>query len=194
LGAARLFGLIGKGTAGLTTRATDYLKPDSEDAKTRAIMEAITSVPAYTEMIQKFQGKKLNADLVANGFEKSLKITSVGAKICAKTFQSSLKFAGLLSEDGVVKTPGSSSLVPPPVIPPAGSEEVVQEPNGNGTEGKPGDDSPKTQSHVLYLDRDKKRKFAVTAPITVSKAELARINGWLGFTLIVDEQPGNEVV
>lgn len=43
-----------------------------------------------------------------------------------------------------------------------------------------------TQKHTLYLDKQKRRKFQMTAPLTVNSAELERIKSWLGFTIIVE--------
>jgi hypothetical protein len=44
-----------------------------------------------------------------------------------------------------------------------------------------------SQSHTLFLDGSKKRKFTISAPLIVTGAELERIKKWLEVTLIVQD-------
>jgi hypothetical protein len=48
--------------------------------------------------------------------------------------------------------------------------------------------NPHSQHH-LYLDRWKFRGVFVTAPTTVTKAEMERIKGWMDTLFIIDEEP-----
>jgi hypothetical protein len=182
--AARLFGLISKSGPDLTAQATAYLKPDDEDAAVNALVASIRGIPAYAEAVQKYDGKKLNLELIANGFETKLKVTNVGAKICAKVFEQSMRFAGFLAADGIVKVQPSSQVSNKPI---ATSDDphasVAQaENNGNGPQTE-------TQTHTLYLNKNKLRKFTVTAPLDLDQSELDRITGWLGFTFLVEQPP-----
>ncbi len=43
--------------------------------------------------------------------------------------------------------------------------------------------------HRLYLDRWKFRGVYVTAPTTVTKAEMERIKGWMETLFIIEDEP-----
>jgi len=189
--AARLFGFLGKNGPALTARATDFLKPSADDARTKALTEAIKGIVPYSELISKLEGKKVNLELISNGFEKKLNISSVAAKICARVFEKSLRFAGFLGSDDIVLSKLGGAV---PAL-------KGQDPDGDHEEEEHEDDDKngEKQTHTLYLGTDKSRKFIVTAPLDVSQAELARINGWLKFTLLVDQpsvpaKPGEQSI
>jgi hypothetical protein len=181
--ASRHFGLLSKSGADLTVRVKDYLKPDSEGADKRALIEAILGIPRYAEIVQKHDGKKLNTELVANGLSKALTLTDACANICAKAFISSLKFAGLLAPDMIVSA-GISEAAGNGALPhkELGKEEKNEVVLAESTE---------TQSHTIYLDKTKQRRFFVTAPIDISNAEIQRIKKWLDYALIVDVDKDN---
>src|ERR1700722_2823757 len=49
--AGRLFGLLSKTGAELTPRAKDVLKPDSDGAEKRALVDAVNAVAVYAETL-----------------------------------------------------------------------------------------------------------------------------------------------
>lgn len=185
--ASRHFGLLSKSGADLTVRIKDYLKPDSEGADRKALVDAILGVPRYAEIVQKHDGKKLNEELVANGFSKVLSLTDSCAKICAKAFISSLKFASLLTPDMTVSA-GIAAIEKSAMAAPKEREgkSVEHEERTSG-------DSNDVQTHTLYLDKTKTKKFTVTAPLAVTALEIKRIQKWIEVTLLIDsEEPEQE--
>src|SRR6266496_6524439 len=97
--ASRLFKMIEPQSARLTQLALDFVKPDSEDAKTRALREAIRSVPGYLPLLEKYSGTKLNDSTLANGITRISNLSDDCALICAKVFIESSRFAGELDVD-----------------------------------------------------------------------------------------------
>lgn len=193
LNAARVFGLISTTGAGLTKRATDYFKPQDEDAKPQALVSAILGIPYYAQLVEKWQGKKLNADLVKNAIASDKGLTDPAALACEKVFEDSLKFAGLLAPDRtVVNTPS-----PPPVVGEETPEDqkvggVVAPPPVGAKTAKETILSPDMQSQTLILDKANKTKtFTITAPISVTEAEYQRICSWLKFVMIVEDDNAN---
>jgi hypothetical protein len=176
LQAARHFGLLTKGGAELTTRSKDYLKPDFEGADRRALVDAIISIPPYAEMVQKLNGKKINRELEANGLSKTLNLTDSCAQTCAKTFESSLKFAGMLSSDLTVS---------------AGAPQSAPKPDAHGDE-KPGGEKPQEEAnqaqgyHNYTLPLINDRKVIIKAPLDITAQEIKRLQKWIEFTLQVD--------
>jgi hypothetical protein len=175
--AARLFGFLNSPKAELTKNATDYLKPDTEDARRNALTHAIMGIKTYADIVNAHIGKKINLQLITNKLEKdaALSISTACARICALTLDGSLKFAGFISADGTVSIPGGTPApANAPVTPPAKPKIDEQ-------------DDAESQSQTLYLDNFRKRKITVTAPFSVTKDELERIRVWLGVVLLVQE-------
>lgn len=175
MNAGRLFGLIAKPSgASLTPRGLDVLKPSREGAREDALRDAILEVPAYREQVTLLEGKKVNLVFVANAFARSLTVTPSCAQACARVFEFSLGSAGLVAADGTIRT----KRTPPEAIEPtptkAGQEKVTQA------------ESIDTQSHTLFLDKQKQRRFEISAPLEVSPAEFARIKRWLEAVLNVN--------
>jgi len=187
--AARLFGLM-EGSA-LTPAAIDYIKPHVEGTKAVVLLAAVNAIPAYRELINKYAGKKLNVGLVANSIEKENNLTATCATVCAKAFESSLAFAGLIAGDGSVQaaqdatqaTPSDSAISAPPA-PAKPAESPKPSKNGAAT--------PDTQEQSLFLDKDKERSFTFTGPLEISRTEFDRICRWLEFTMIIAEANGGE--
>jgi len=176
----RLFGLLTKSGAELTSRARDYLKPTTPGVDKKALSEAILSIQPYAIAVERFKGKKFNLDLIANGFNRDLNLTDECAAICARALESSLKFAGFLAADltvSVESTVAVNAKQPDP-------EKLGR---NEANPKKEVADDPETQTHTIYLDKTKQRKFEVTAPIDITAGELARAKGFLDFALIVDE-------
>lgn len=172
--AARLFGLLSKSGAELSVRATNYLKPDSEDAHRLALNDAILGIPLYAETIQKFAGKKLNVQLVANGFEKQLGITSACALTCAKVFESSLRQANFLNSEGLVSSSsanGASSNAAKPQAEQQAPEVRILETSG-----------PTKTYHLPLKDN---RQISITAPLDLTQQEITRLQKWVEVTLFL---------
>jgi hypothetical protein len=170
--------------AELTTRANDYLKPSIEGADKKALADAVMSIPAYAEIVQKLKGKKLNIALEANGLAKTLNLTDPCALVCAKTFESSLKFAGMLSADSTV----SGDQTAPIKV--SESNELPKIEKENEEEEKAV--SSDTQSHTLYLDKTKSKRFTVTAPLAITPAEIKRIQKWIEVTLLIESDESEQ--
>ena len=187
--AARLFGLLGKSGVELTTRATNYLKPDTEDAKPRALADAVSGIAPYNAAIQKFLAKKLNVGLVANGFEKEFGIDANCASICAHAFERSIKFAGFLSHDGVVQNPSAVPVDREEMVDEGEDESPPVDKQKDAQSSPDKNKSKNTQSHTIYLDTGKIRQLTVTAPLDITSAELTRVKSWMEFALIVAASP-----
>jgi len=184
MAASRLFKMIEPQSAKLTKLALDFVKPDSDDAKTSALREAMRSVPAYRPLLEKYGGTKLNAATLANGITRISNLTDDCALICAKVFIESSRFAGELDADYtllVQKNDGSSTQNA------ATTNETNQVASPPNTISADGD----LETHSLTLDASKKRRIILKAPPSVSPAELKRIQDWLSFQLLVQEQSPN---
>lgn len=184
---ARLFQFLGQPKPELTKLAKDYLKPDTDDGKLNALVKSIMGIKIYADLINSYNGKKINVDLLANKLEKddALSITNACAKVCATAFVESLKFAGFISGDGTVGIPTMTGVrisLPPQNDPPPNPPKPK-------TEDLPPDEDSQVQT--LYLDNKRRRKITIKAPFTVTKDELERIRAWLGFQLIIEEANQN---
>ena len=177
--AARLFGLIGLNGAAITKRANDYLKPDQEDAKSKALQDAISGIAYYSELIEKYRGRKLNPDLVKNAISKDFNLMEQAAASAAKAFSASLKFSGLLSADEIVGvgTPSVKTTETPPATPPTPTPSVLNAelPAGLGT-----------HTYELPLDKENKRKIRLNAPLDITDKEVKRVAKWIDATLLID--------
>lgn len=167
--------------ARLTQLALDYLKPDSDDAKTRALRDAVRSVPTYQPLLEKYSGTKLNAGTLANGIMRGSDLTDDCAVVCAKVFIESLRFAGELDADYTLLA--SRKNVGDNAAKAAATLEFGQVTLLSGSTAAEGN----METYSLTLDASKKRGVVVQAPPAVSPAELKRIQDWLSFQLLVQE-------
>jgi hypothetical protein len=176
--AARHFGLISSQGPELTKQALDYLKPDAEDAKSRALNNCIMGIPAFAELVQSHQGKRINLDIVANGFMRKFPLTKAGAALCARVFVSSVRTAGFLTQDQTIGTitpitpDGDSGDQPPPTVPPV-------KPGGQTPPALPG-------THTYELPLANQRKVTINAPIDITENEISRLKAWAEVTLLVE--------
>jgi len=183
--AARLFKLLGAEGASLTAQAVDYLRPDTEDAKSQALRNSILGTAAYEEIIQAHQAKRLNQEIIANGFMRRVPISRAGAILCAKAFISSLKFAGFLDGDGTLKRLSS--------VPKEERDQTTPERDDAGGGGNNGDGSKDAQGRSYSLVLDEHRSIVVRAPLSIKQSELKRLQDWLALQLLVvpDETPNS---
>jgi hypothetical protein len=174
--ASRLFKLLTAQGAELTKLALDYLKPDTEEAKARALSESASSIPGYLKLVEKHGGKRLNVAIIANGMARDFGLTDDCASICAKAFHSSLKFGGFLDgNDTLLGTSAQTSKQPDPQML-ARSPAVVPPETADAD----------LETYYLTLDARKNRRVIVKAPPSVSQQELKRIQDWLSFQLLVE--------
>jgi len=179
--AARLFQLLQAQGAAFTPLALDYFKPESNDAKSRALKKSVRSVASYQPLLDKYVGKKLVVDNIENAIARSTDLNDECALLCAKCFVQSLRFAGELDGDdvllatakavelGVIEQPATRTPIPPQAV--AGGE---------------------METCYLTLDASGKRRVIIQAPPAVTAAELKRIQDWLSFQLLITQNELNE--
>ena len=178
--AARLFGLLAAEGAALTHRAMDYLKPETDEAKDHSLRSAILGIQAFDDLVQVNQGKRLNPEIIGNGFMRKFAISQPAAAICAKAFIGSLKFAGFLEDDGSLKRFSSTAT------PSGNDEQPVEDTNKKLSAGVP-EMFTDQEEHHLFLDKEKTRKFTINSPLFLSRAEYDRICKWIKVALIVED-------
>jgi hypothetical protein len=176
--AARMFGLLSTQGPELTKRALDYLKPDTEDAKSKALNDSIMGIAAYSELVQSHQGKRLNLDIVANGFMRKFPLTKSGAGLCSRVFVNSVRTAGFMTPDGTIGAVTQSALNndsgDQPLVAP-----VANKPDTTAPANLPG-----THTHTLPLANQ--RKVTITAPLDITPNEISRLKAWAEVTLLVE--------
>lgn len=181
LGAARLFQLIHSQGAALTPLALDYFKPESDDAKSRALKKAVRSVALYQPLLEKYLGKKLVVGNIENAIARSSDLNDECALLCAKSFVYSLRFAGELDGDDVLRA--SARVTELQEAPQAAARHPV------ASELSVSDE---LENYYLTLDAGRKRRVIVQAPAAVTPAELKRIQDWLSFQLLIAENDQHE--
>jgi len=188
--AARLFNLLSQKTS-LTQEAINYIKPHDEGMKADVLKNAVQGIPAYADLIARYFGKKINVVLVANAIGKEFKLSDACAITCAKAFEASLLFAGMISPEGIVEANNNSIPKPPQPPTPDSNGSGAHRQNREDAALQPAptsSDGTNTQQHTIFLDKGKSRKFVINAPLEITRAEYDRICKWLEFTLIIVEQ------
>src|ERR1039458_5799221 len=175
--ASRMFGLLASQVPELTKRALDYLKPDTEDAKSRALNDSIMGIPAYSELVQTHQGKRINLDIVANGFMRKFPLTQAAAGLCARVFVNSVRTAGFMTQDGTI-----GAVVQP--APDSDSEDQV--PPILPKDKFDGKTPPAVGTHTYELPLANKRKVTINAPLDITANEISRLKAWAEVTLLVE--------
>jgi len=132
-----------------------------------------------------YAGKKINVALVANLISKEQHLTDECAAICAKTFEASLRFAGMISADGIVELSGSPTAQEKKVDPNTSGASVTNTNSFGPSDQDESGDTRNTHRHVLFLDRNKSRQFAFSGPLEITQAEFERICKWLEFTMLI---------
>ena len=178
--AARLFGLLAS-KAELSDKAKDYINPHEEGMAASILRESIMGIPTYAELVKSYSGRKLNVELLGKWMLKELNLTAGCALYCAKAFETSIKFAGLLSDDGVVGSPGTKPVVQ------ESKPETTPTPLVAMNTVKNNPPSVDALTQTMYLDKSKTRRFEVTSPVTVTRAEFDRICKWLAVVMIVED-------
>jgi hypothetical protein len=183
INAARMFGLLaGKST--VSPRMLTYLKPHREDAKAVALREAILGIPAYAKIIEQYLGKKLNTALLANWIETEYGVAESKTLICARIFERSVKFAGMLASDGSVQTSQSVSEQTG-ALPEAPPETQVLPLPSPTSEPRTAPSGAMQQQTMYGIGKEKNLTFAFTGPREVGKADYDLICLWLRCVLHV---------
>jgi hypothetical protein len=176
--ARRHFGLLGPRRAELTELAHEYLRPTEEDAARKALRSAIYSVAEYVKLIEQYENKRINQEMLKNWFAKRFSLQDQAAAICARSFVQSLKFGGLIAADEILRSADQIG------------NRLGQKNQDADKHAKPDIDTsldPGEQRFVLPLDRGGNRKFIAISPATITTQELKRIQDWLSFQLIVED-------
>jgi len=181
--AARLFQLLQPQGAALSPLALDYFKPESNDAKSRALKEAVRSVAAYQPLLEKYLGKKLVVDNIENAIARSSDLNDDCALLCAKCFLQSLRFAGELDGDDVLLASARRNESP---------EATAAQPIARGAIAPQPPTTGDLETYYLTLDAARSRRVIVQAPAAVTSAELKRIQDWLSFQLLIAETDSPE--
>ena len=185
---SRLFKLIEPQGARLTSLALDYVEPDSDDAKTKSLKQAVRAVPCYQPLFDKYSGQRLNPEIIKNGIVRTTNLTDECALICAKVFVESLRFAGELDGDQTLLSPARISRIESATDTDKNENKTVTavRPSPNASDGD-------LETYSLTLDVSKRRRVVVQAPPEVTRAELKRIQDWLSFQLLVEEPSQGEL-
>jgi hypothetical protein len=185
MAASRLFKMIEPQSARLTSLAMDYVKPDSEDAKTKALRQAVRAVPAYQALLEKYTRQKLNADILKNGIVRTTNLSDDCALSCAKVFIESLRFAGELDADHTLLAAARKPQSETP-------RDATHATANATTQTVPITGEGDLETYYLTLNAAMKRRVIVQAPPSVTASELKRIQDWLSFQLLVDENKAAE--
>jgi len=182
--AAKLFGVLDT-TQGvnLTKLALDYFKPTDDEAKAAALATAMKNVVAYQKILERYSGKRFQADILANLIEREFKLASDAAKICASVFVNSAQRAGLVRGDGTLST-----AIPERGPAPSVAERTTQvaAPPFQSTLPNLGTAND-YESHFLTLDAKSQRRVILQAPPVITASELKRIQNWLAVQFHVVE-------
>lgn len=180
IGAARLFQLLQPQGAALTALALDYFKPESDDAKSAALKQAVRSVASYQPLLEKYLGKKLVIENIENAIARSSDLNDDCALLCAKAFLQSLRFAGELDGDDVLRSPSR-------VNDPAEARRDEPHSAARAMLIPQLESTADLETYYLTLDASRRRCVIVQAPAAVTSAELKRIQDWLSFQLLIAE-------
>src|SRR5438132_3490519 len=182
--AAKLFGVLDT-TQGvnLTKLALDYFKPTDDEAKAAALATAVKNVVAYRKILERYSGKRFQADILANLIEREFKLASDAAKICASVFVNSAQRAGLVRGDGTLSTAIPERGPAPPVAERTTQVAALPFQSTLPNLGTANDH----ESHFLTLDAKSQRRVILQAPPVITASELKRIQNWLAVQFHVVE-------
>lgn len=185
--AARLFGLLAQGQgASLTDAAKAYIRPDDVGTKAAVLVAAIRGIPEYVDLLNRYAGKKFNVELATNVLVRNCNLTPACASVCAKAFEASISFAGMLGPDGTVQPAQMIGSVTWQGTGGNGEAPVKHETDSR-TPPEP-TNAPGSQSQTIYLDKEKTRSVTFTGPLEITKAEYDRICSWLEYSMIITDK------
>ncbi len=118
LSAARQFGLLvlNESSYTLTPLAKAIVHPTDLAELPALYRQALVVSPLYADLLRRFDGKKMpDAAVLANLLYHHHEITSRAKESAADVFLESLRFAGAIDEEGIVR-PGPNMSEAPPVV------------------------------------------------------------------------------
>lgn len=110
IGALRLYNVVEKGT-GNTFRLSELgialSNTTDEEGHARALKQAVLGVPAYANLLARFDGGSLpEVGIIASEYEYGYELSKADAAAAAKLFIDSSKYAGLVNDEGHVNLAG----------------------------------------------------------------------------------------
>ncbi|MGD0206351.1 MAG: hypothetical protein ABSC89_01910 [Verrucomicrobiota bacterium] len=191
IASAKAFGLIsGRSDYSLTESAKQYYFPTDESGKSNALLTFLAAPSSFAEVIRRYDGDKLpSREILANVFQRDLKVPESWKERAAAFFENSAQFIGVLDEKRFLRVKAAQHAAESPSTPAHASEPHKTTPRGamffGG--GQPTFFSDQ-EEHSLFLDKDKQRKFSINSPLFISRAEYDRICKWIEVTLIVEDE------
>jgi hypothetical protein len=188
--ATKAFGLVdGRGSYSLTDLAKQYFYPTVENGKETAAVKALTTPKAFSILVQKFDGGKLpSVEMIGNIVHAEAEIPVSKKNAIAGIFLRSVQSIGAIDSGGFLRCKALIAAGKQ-VLDGIDSGKIPKDFNlDNAPEDlKSKDQNSKSEQHMLYLSSDKKRTVILSAPLSITNAEYARICNWIKVTLIVDE-------
>jgi hypothetical protein len=118
LSSARQFGLVTLRSKACSTTALAQaiLKTTEPRAQQRSYQEALRQPPLYAALIEQLAGKRLpEADVLAEVIARHYPVTAAGKRAAALAFLASVRFAGAVSDGGVLQLGSETAGIEPPV-------------------------------------------------------------------------------
>lgn len=188
---AKAFGLIsGRSDYSLTETAKQYYFPTEESGKSNALLAFLAAPSSFAEVIRRYDGDRLpNRDILANVFQRDLKVPESWKDRAAAFFENSAQFIGVLDEKRFLRVKATQQAAVIQSI--ANRVERQPQPPMFAGGGKPAVFSDQ-EEHSLFLDKEKTRKFTINSPLFISRADYERICKWIEVTLIVEDEKKGE--
>jgi hypothetical protein len=183
LSAARQFGLltVSESSYSLTPLARSIVHPVVPDDLPSLYRQALLSSPLYADLLQRFSGKKVpDAAILGNVLYHHHDITARAKESAAEVFLESLRFAGAIGEDGVVR-----SSVEERKQAEAATVRVDREPVG--PIAPKGPSSPSVRIDLRLWGPDQGKVIRVRAPEAITPASFERLLQALKLHLRIEE-------
>jgi hypothetical protein len=188
---AKAFGIIsGRSDYSLTEAAKRYYFPTSDSDKSNALLEFLAAPSSFAEVIRRYDGDKLpSREILANVFQRDLKVPESWKERAAAYFENSAQFIGVIDENRFLRvkaTQHAAASQSTPIQSVEVPKTIPRSPifSGGGQPTVFGDQ----EEHSLFLDKEKQRKFSINSPLFISRAEYDRIIKWIEVTLIIEEE------
>ncbi len=188
---AKAFGLIaGRSEYILTEASKRYYFPTSENEKSTALLVCLDTPTGFRELIRRYDGDKLpSREILANILQREFGVPESWKERAAAFFENSAQLIGVIDADRFLRfkaTQHSAALKSTPVQTIAPRTEAPESSRFRA------DKAPKEfsdqEEHSLFLDKQKTRKFTISSPLFISRAEYNRICKWLAVALIVEDE------
>jgi len=187
---AKAFGLIaGRSEYILTEASKRYYFPTSENEKSTALLVCLDTPTGFRELIRRYDGDRLpSREILANILQRELGVPESWKERAAAFFENSAQLIGVIDADRFLRfkaTQHSAGWKPTP------DQTTAPRTEARESSRSPADKAPKEfsdqEEHALFLDKEKSRKFTISSPLFISRAEYNRICKWLEVALIVED-------